>query len=73
MKKINQRQQAINRLEEELARESQRKRKDDTRRKILIGALIMGKMRNSQAFEKEILAELDRFLDKHIDRKLFDL
>lgn len=46
------------------------KRKDDTRRKILIGALILHEKNGS--FET-LLSKLDNFLTKDTDRSLFGL
>lgn len=71
MNNISQRQQAINSIEEELAKESGKKRKQDTRRKILLGAYLIGKMRNNPNLEREVMTELEQFLDKEIDRQLF--
>ncbi|BAZ47349.1 hypothetical protein NIES4102_43950 (plasmid) [Chondrocystis sp. NIES-4102] len=73
MKKISKKQQQINKLEQELAKSTLQKRKDDTRRKILIGAMIIGKTKNDPEFNKRVLAELDRFLEREADRKLFNL
>ena len=73
MKKISKKQQQINKLEQELAKSTLQKRKDDTRRKILIGAMIIGKTKNDPEFNKQVLAELDRFLEREADRKLFNL
>ena len=39
----------------------------------MIGAMVLGKMRNNPRFEQQVLAELDKFLERDIDRKLFDL
>ncbi len=51
----------------------QAERKKDTRRKILLGALMMDMMKKGELDEKKILKRLDSFLTKDIDRKLFDL
>ena len=47
-------------------------RKDDTRRKILLGSYLLKKMENEEHKEK-ILAELNKYLTENRDRKLFDL
>ena len=52
---------------------SQAERKLDTRRKILLGALMMDMMKKGELDEKKILKRLDGFLTKETDRKLFDL
>ena len=55
------------------SREQTQKRKDDTRRKILIGAIVL-KMVKSGEMPKERLAEiLGKHLTKPNERKLFDL
>ena len=51
---------------------SQAQRKQDTRRKILLGALMMDLMKKGELDEKKILKRLDGFLTKETDRKLFD-
>ena len=54
-------------------REQTQKRKDDTRRKILIGSVML-KMVQSGEMPKERLAEkLDKHLTKPNERQLFDL
>lgn len=59
-----------------LAREkkkiSDQQRKDDTRRKILLGSYLLKKMQNEVNREK-ILAELNEYLTEDRDRKLFNL
>ena len=52
---------------------SQAERKKDTRRKILLGALMMDMMKKGELDEKKIMKRLDGFLTKEIDRKLFNL
>ena len=49
---------------------SQAERKQDTRRKILLGALMMDMMKQGEIDEKKIRKKLDGFLSKNIDRKL---
>lgn len=71
MTRISKRQQAINSLEEELTKDSGKKRKQDTRRKILLGAYLISKMRADPNLERKIMTELEQFLDKEIDRQLF--
>ncbi|WP_180054158.1 mobilization protein, partial [Acinetobacter sp. YH12236] len=59
-----------------LAREKKKitdqQRKEDTRRKILLGSYLLKKMENEQNKEK-ILAELNEYLTEDRDRKLFGL
>ena len=51
----------------------QAERKKDTRRKILLGALMMDMMKKGELDEKKILKRLDGFLSRNTDRQLFDL
>lgn len=66
------RQQAINLYEQELAKYSHQARKEDTRRKILIGAMILGDMKKNPQVERNIMLKLDKFLVRENDRKLFN-
>ncbi len=61
------------RIQKIKAQESAKKRKEDTRRKILLGALVQHLIKTGYWSEEEIYKQLDKFLDKPIDRKLFDL
>ena len=54
-------------------KESQLKRKRDTRRKILLGALVMNLMDSGELSREKMMEELDAYLTKDIDRALFDL
>jgi DNA repair exonuclease SbcCD ATPase subunit len=55
------------------SRESEKQRKLDTRRKILIGAMIIEGMKNSAEYETKIRQNLDKYLTKNKDRVLFGL
>ena len=55
------------------AREATQKRKEDTRRKILLGALVMEMIEKGELAQGKIWKRLDGFLTREIDRKLFDL
>ncbi|MDM1759262.1 mobilization protein [Acinetobacter sp. 256-1] len=71
--KINQlkaQKQAI--LAREKARQKAQDRKDDTRRKILLGSFLMKQMED-EAQKQKILAELNEYLTEDRDRKLFGL
>lgn len=70
---ITPRQQAINAIEEELSKNNALKRKQDTRRKILLGAYLITKMRQNPNFELQVMRDLNGYLDKKIDRELFGL
>jgi len=83
LKQLQARKQAIEAREKSKQKEQQRK--DDTRRKILLGSFLMNKMKSDSAYREEILVELDQYLrrnnnrkmdhylNNNRDRKLFDL
>lgn len=52
---------------------SKKTRAADTKKKILIGALMLEKMDQQEETKIRILAELDQFLTRDSDRALFDL
>ncbi|MGP1681985.1 MAG: mobilization protein [Giesbergeria sp.] len=49
------------------------KRSDDTRRKILAGALVLEMMGRDEATKTKFLERLDKYLKRADERKLFDL
>ena len=51
---------------------SQAERKKDTRRKILLGTLMMDMINSGELDEKKIMKRLDSFLTRETDRLLFD-
>ena len=53
--------------------ESQRERKADTRRKILIGGVVMAKVEQKVMDDKQLRGWLDEALTRADDRALFDL
>ena len=53
------------------AQQAYHQRKEDTRRKILLGALVQKMMRESRWKPEKIMADLDKFLTRDSDRKLF--
>lgn len=55
------------------ALESQRHRKADTRRKILIGAIVLARVEQNRIPETELRAWLDEALTRSDDRALFGL
>ena len=61
------------RIQKLKAAESAKKRKEDTRRKILLGAMVIKLIENGYWSKEEIYKHLDEFLDKEIDRQLFGL
>ena len=56
----------------EKAKQKEQDRKDDTRRKILLGSYLLKKMEN-EANKEKILAEMNEYLTEERDRKLFNL
>lgn len=48
-------------------------RTEDTRRKILIGAMMLGKMQASHEMDEKMRQQLDAYLTRTDERKLFDL
>ncbi len=59
------------RIQKLKAAESAKKRKEDTRRKILLGSMVMKLIETGYWQKEEIYEQLDKFLDKQLDRKLF--
>lgn len=59
-------------IQKEESRYKIRQQKEETRRKILLGAYFLEKFRNEGQLES-IKQELDKFLTRDSDRKLFDL
>ena len=53
--------------------ESRRKRKDDTRRKILVGAIVLARVERGKIAEAELRRWLDGALTRSDDRALFNL
>lgn len=64
--------QLENRLKALEARQTTQERKDDTRRKILAGAIVLHHAKLKPDFKKWLAGELNRSLDKPHDRALFD-
>ncbi len=64
-------------LQNRIASVEARKRKDDdrilTRKKILLGAYMLEKAKDNNDEMKKIICELDKFLIRPNDRKLFGL
>ena len=53
--------------------DSKKKRQADTRRKILVGAIILAQVERGEFSERELNELLDRWLDRDDDRALFNL
>lgn len=55
------------------ARTKERARKEDTRRKVLVGAVILAEAEQSDAAKQRLLTLLDKHLVRPIDRAVFGL
>jgi large subunit ribosomal protein L7/L12 len=74
LEQLLQRREQLNaQIEQIRARETAQKRKEDTRRKILLGALMMEMMDKGELDEVKIRKRLSEFLTRDGDRSLFDL
>ena len=71
LKQLKAQKQAVEAREKKRVAEQQRK--DDTRRKILLGSYLIKKMQANEANKEKILAELNEYLTEDRDRKLFNL
>ena len=71
LKQLKARKQAIEAREK--SKQKEQERKDDTRRKILLGSYLIKKMNENEANNEKILAELNEYLTEERDRKLFNL
>lgn len=60
-------------LRDATAAKRSQERKLDTRRKVLLGALLQHEMSTGAESERAILNRLERFLTRAADRALFDL
>lgn len=70
LKQLKVQKQAIEARER--TKQKEQDRKDDTRRKILLGSYLIKKMQN-EANKEKILAELNEYLTEDRDRQLFNL
>ncbi len=69
---LKKQEQLAARIQALQAKEVTQQRKDETRRKILIGAYVLDKYEKLDSYEK-LIEELDVFLFKKQDRSLFGL
>lgn len=60
-------------LKQKKAAAAKKKRQEDTRKKILIGSAILAKVKAGTWHEDKMLAMMDEYLDKEMDRALFGL
>ena len=70
LKQLKAQKQAV--LAREKKKISDQQRKDDTRRKILLGSYLLKKMED-EAEKQQILSELNEYLKEKRDRDLFNL
>ncbi len=71
LKQLKARQQRVEARRRSI--EAKRTRKADTRRKVLIGAIVMARVEQGRLPEAELHAWLDEALTRDDDRALFDL
>ena len=71
LKQLKAQKQAIEARQK--TKQKEQERKDDTRRKILLGSYLIKKMNANEANKEKILAELNEYLTEDRDRQLFDL
>ena len=73
LEKLLQKREQLNaEIQKARARETAKKRKEDTRRKILLGALVIEMMDKGELDDGVIMKRLEAFLTRDIDRKLFN-
>ncbi len=72
--KLTKKRQQINAQIQALkAKENQQKRREETKRKILIGGVVMKMLRTGEMPQDRLTHLLDKHLEKEADRSLFDL
>ena len=71
LKQLKAQKQAIEARER--SKQKEQERKDDTRRKILLGSYLIKKMQSNEANKEKILMELNEYLTENRDGQLFDL
>lgn len=71
LKQLKEQKKLAENREKKKAKEQERK--DETRRKILIGSMYLQRMKNDEQYNQNILQALDRYLTVNRDRVLFGL
>lgn len=72
LKKLEEQKRDIEaKMQQIRARQQASERKIDTRKKVLLGAYLMSKMEDDEAMRDEVLRDLDGFLVRENDRKVF--
>lgn len=70
---LKKREQLNAQIQQVRAREAGQRRKEETRKKILLGALVMEMMERGELDRAKIRKKLDGFLRREGDRLLFNL
>jgi large subunit ribosomal protein L7/L12 len=70
---LKKKEQIENRIQLLKSKENEKKRKEETRKKILLGAWVMHQVEQGYLEKEEVLLGLDKFLTRPIDRQLFGL
>lgn len=74
LKKLIEQRKALDaKIQLEQNKENEKKRKEDTRRKILAGAVVLDEAGRQPKFKEELYNLLGRFLTRADDRALFGL
>lgn len=74
LKRLEEKRAQINaEIQRVRAREQKEERKRDTRRKVLVGAMILGKVDSGDWPEDRLMTAMDDYLDRDHDRELFGL
>lgn len=60
-------------LAQQRAAESKKIRTEDTRRKILLGSMLLARMSSDEGISSQTLADLEQWLSRDDDRRLFSL
>ena len=68
-----QRQQLDESIKALAAAHRQQQRKDETRKKIVLGGMVMSWMAGEKVFADKVVQRLDEHLTRRIDRELFGL
>lgn len=71
LKQLKAQKQAIEAREKKKLAEQQRK--DDTRRKILLGSFLLKQFESDANEKQRVMTQLDSYLTENRDRQLFDL
>lgn len=71
LKQLKAQKQAV--LAREKAKQKEQDRKDDTRRKILIGSCMLKITEDDEQARAKLIAQMDKYLMDERDRKLFNL